>query len=407
MDFNDTPEEAAYRGKVRAWLKANAPERPYTGRHQELIGGEDLVEARAWQKKKAAAGYAQIAWPKEWGGPGGTRMQSVIYAQEEANYNVNGAYFVVALGMCLPTVMAFADENAKNRFIGPALRGEEIWCQLFSEPTGGSDVAAARARAVRDGDEWIVNSQKTWTSGAQFADYGMLLARTDPDVPKHKGLTVFWLDMKSPGIEVRPIHQVSGASSFNDVFFTDVRIHDRQRLGPAGGGWNVSIVTLLNERMTGASLGGPDYKFFMDLTRNLLTDRGAALDDPAVREKIADLYIQFEGVLHLNMRLLTAMSRGDAPGSEASIGKLVTANVALDLALSGVEVLDQFGIINDPAYGPMRAMFQTGLLSAPGGRIGGGTDEIMRNIIAERVLGLPGDIRVDKDVAFRDVPAGR
>ena len=250
MDFNDTPEEAAYRQKVRTWLEANAPRTRDANDDGE--GGGDLAAAKAWQAKKAAAGFACITWPKEWGGQGGTPIQSVIFGEEEARYPIPSNPFQIGLGMCVPTVMNFADQATKDRFGPPAIRGEEIWCQLFSEPSGGSDVAAARTRAEKAPDgsgDWIINGQKVWTTGAQFSDFGIVIVRTDPNLPKHKGLTMFWVDMKDPGVEGRPIHQMSGGSGFNEVFFTDVRVKDSQRLGGVGDGWKVSLVTLMNERL--------------------------------------------------------------------------------------------------------------------------------------------------------------
>ena len=404
MDFSDSPEEAAYRTRVRAWLEANAPKEGL-GIGQGLPVAEEIARSRAWQTRKAAAGYAQITWPKEWGGPGGTPMQQVIYNQEEGRYDVDNPYFTLALGMCLPTVMAFADEPTKQRFVGRALRGEDIWCQLFSEPTGGSDAAAARTRALRDGDGWVVNGQKIWTSGAHLSDYGLLLARTDVDVPKHKGMTMFWLDMRSPGVEVRPIHQMTDTLGFgfNEVFFTDVRIPDSQRLGAVGDGWKAAIVTLMNERFSiGGSRRGLDWSDFMRLAREV-----DALRDAALREKLADWYVQAEGLKHTTMRTITALSRGETPGPENSIGKVVGAVMRQEMAREAMEMLGEYGVITDPSLAPLEAEFQNAVLGAPGGRIAGGTDEILRNIIAERVLGLPGDIRLDKDVAFKDIPTGR
>ena len=407
MDFADTPEEAAYRRQAREWLAANAPKpsRAQPGDERAF----DLPQAKAWQARKADAGYAQITWPKEWGGPGGTAIQQVIYNQEEASYETPANPFAIGLGMCIPTVMATAqDEATKKRFVGPALRGDEVWCQLFSEPSGGSDVAGIRTRAVRDGDAWVVNGQKIWTSGAHFSDFGILLVRTNPDAPKHKGMTMFWVDMTSPGIEVRPIHQMSGASGFNEVFFTDVRIPDSQRLGAVDDGWRVSLVTLMNER---ASIGGRryevDYDAFMRLAREVSIDGEPALRNAQFRARIADWYVQTQGLQNTNMRTITALSRGATPGPENSIAKVVLANMGQEIGREAVEMLDQFGVISDPEIAPMQAMFETHVLGSPGLRIAGGTDEILRNIIAERVLGLPGDIRVDKDVAFKDMPTGR
>ncbi len=412
MDFNDTPEEAAYRAQARAWLEANAPKQSDAGSAEDMLeGGGGMAASKAWQARKAAAGYAQITWPREWGGPGGVPMQQVIFSQEEAKYAVPGNPFTIGLGMCVPTLMTFADEETKARFGGPALRGEEIWCQLFSEPSGGSDVAAARTKAVRATDgsgDWILDGQKVWTTGAQFSDYGIVICRTDPDAPKHKGMTMFWIDMHDPGIEVRPIHQMSGGSGFNEVFFTGVRVSDSQRLGAVGDGWKVSLVTLMNERLAVGGSSGAGWAEFMAAAKGLTgLDGGPALKDQALREKLADWYVQAEGLKHTRNRTMTALSRGQTPGPESSIGKVVAATQMQDLANAAVEMLDQYGIINDPALAPLGAGFHASLMSAPGLRIAGGTDEILKNIIAERVLGLPGDIRVDKDVAFKDLPTGR
>ncbi|MBW8814131.1 MAG: acyl-CoA dehydrogenase family protein [Caulobacterales bacterium] len=411
MDFNDSPEEAAYRAQVRAWLEANAPKTGVGG--DDLEGGtaDTLAASRAWQAKKAAAGYAQITWPKEWGGPGGTPIQQVIFNTEEAKHPVPPNPFAIGLGMCVPTVMAFADEATKARFVGPALRGEEIWCQLFSEPSGGSDVAAARTRAVKAPDgsgDWIIDGQKVWTTGAQFSDFGIVITRTEPDAPKHKGMTMFWVDMHDPGVEVRPIHQMSGGSGFNEVFFTGVRVKDSQRLGAVNDGWKVSLVTLMNERLAVGGSSGAGWREFMEAARSVGgLDGGPAIKDQALREKLADWYVQAEGLKHTRNRTMTALSRGQTPGPASSIGKIVAATQMQDLANTAIEMLDQYGIINDPALAPLKGGFHGSLMGAPGLRIAGGTDEILKNIIAERVLGLPGDIRVDKDVAFKDLPTGR
>ena len=403
MDFNDTPEEAEFRAKAKAWLEANAPKERASGRGD----AGHMAAAKAWQAKKAAAGYAQITWPKEWGGGGGTPMQSIIFGQEEAKYGQNYGYFQIGLGMCVPTVMAFSNDDTKARFVGPAVRGEEIWCQLFSEPSGGSDVAAARTKAVRDGDDWVINGQKVWTSGAHYSDFGIVLVRTDPDKPKHKGMTMFWIDMHAPGVEVRPIHQISGGSDFNEVYFTDVRVSDAQRLGPVNDGWKVSLVTLMNERLAVGGGAGIDYSTIMTLARDLNTQNGPAMADQAFREKLADWYVQSEGLKYTRFRTMTALSRGQTPGPESSIGKIIAAGQLQELSNAAVELEDQYGIIDDGTLSPLGAAFQAGLMSAAGLRIAGGTDEILKNIIAERVLGLPGDIRVDKDVAFKDMPTGR
>jgi alkylation response protein AidB-like acyl-CoA dehydrogenase len=408
MDFNDSPDEAAYRKQVQDWLAANAP-KTYAGGDPE--GGDSLEASKAWQAKKAAAGYACITWPKEWGGQGGTPIQTVIFGAEEAKYPIPPNPFQIGLGMCVPTVMTFADAETKTRFVGPALRGEEIWCQLFSEPSGGSDVAGSRTKAERAPDgsgDWIINGQKVWTTGAQFSDFGIVICRTNPDVPKHKGLTMFWIDMHDPGVEVKPIHQMSGGSGFNEVFFTDVRVKDSQRLGGEGDGWKVSLVTLMNERLAVGGATGAGWSEFMEAARQTPgLDGGSALKDGALREKLADWYVQAEGLKHTRNRTMTALSRGQTPGPESSIGKIVSAVQMQELGNTAVEMLDQYGIINDPNLAALRGGFHSSVMFAPGLRIAGGTDEILKNIIAERVLGLPGDIRVDKDIPFKDMPTGR
>ncbi|WP_304164096.1 acyl-CoA dehydrogenase family protein [Phenylobacterium aquaticum] len=408
MDFNDSPDEAAYRKQVQDWLAANAPKAQAGG---DPEGGDSLGASKAWQAKKAAAGYACITWPKEWGGQGGTPIQTVIFGAEEAKHPIPPNPFQIGLGMCVPTVMTFADDETKKRFVGPALRGEEIWCQLFSEPSGGSDVDGSRTKAERAPDgsgDWIINGQKVWTTGAQFSDFGIVICRTNPDVPKHKGLTMFWIDMHDPGVEVKPIHQMSGGSGFNEVFFTDLRVKDSQRLGAEGDGWKVSLVTLMNERLAVGGATGAGWAQFMEIARKTPgLDGGSALKDGALREKLADWYVQAEGLKHTRNRTMTALSRGQTPGPESSIGKIISAVQMQELGNAAIEMLDQYGIINDPELAPLHAGFQGSVMFAPGLRIAGGTDEILRNIIAERVLGLPGDIRVDKDIPFKDMPTGR
>jgi acyl-CoA dehydrogenase len=282
--------------------------------------------------------------------------------------------------------------------------GEEIWCQLFSEPSAGSDVAGLRTRAERDGDGWIVNGQKIWTSGAHYSNYGLLFARTDPDAPKHKGLTMFFLDMKSPGVEVRPIKQASGMQEFNEVYFTDVRIPDSQRLGNVGDGWNVSLTTLMNERMSIGSRLATGFPEIFAFCSDFVTEHGAALDDRAVRAKLADWAVKSSGLKYTAYRSLSALSRGERPGPENSIGKLVAGTMVQDIATFAMDLQGAAGALTGAADAEVGGRFQTMWIGAPGTRIAGGTDEILRNIIAERVLGLPGDIRVDKNVPFNKIP---
>jgi alkylation response protein AidB-like acyl-CoA dehydrogenase len=409
MDFDDTKDEAAFRAEARAFLAANATLKAVAapvsrGRH---ITAAEIARAKDWQAKKYAAGFAGITWPKRWGGRELPPIYQVIYAQEEDDYAVPRGVFEIGLGMCIPTMMAYAKPEQLERFVGPALRGEEVWCQLFSEPSGGSDVAALRTRSERDGADWIINGQKIWTSGAHYCDYGIIVTRSDPNVPKHAGLTFFFLDMKSPGIECRPIKQISGTSHFNEVFFTDVRVPDAQRLGAVGAGWKVSVTTLMNERLAVGEVPRPDVTDLLTLAKMVDLDGAPAIQNPAVREKIADWHVRTQGLKFTRFRTMTALSRGQTPGPENSIAKVVNASKLQDIASYGMDLLGAAGMVMDPDLAPMHALFQEGLLFSPGLRIAGGTDEILRNIIAERVLNLPADIRVDKDKAFNQVVHGK
>ena len=414
MDFEDSAEEAAFRSEVRTWLDANAKKR--AGKREidpedmENGAANQMAASKAWQKVKAKAGYARITWPKGMGGIGGTPMQSIIFGQEESKYDVaNGGPFAIGLGMCIPTLMAYGDEDAKKRYVWPAVQGDEIWCQLFSEPAGGSDVANLRTKAEKNDDgTWTINGSKIWTTGAQFSDYGIILTRTDPNIPKHKGLTMFYIDMKDPGVDIRPIKQASGGSGFNEIFFTDIKVKDSQRLGAVGQGWTVALTTLMHERLAvgGGQGGGLDVPQLMQLARTLELEDGPAIKNAAVREKIADWYVRSAGLRYTTMRTMTALSQGKQPGPEASIAKIVVASKLQDLSAFAMELEGEAGILAGDGA-PMGGAFQGGWLSSPGLRIAGGTDEILRNIIAERVLGLPGDIRVDKDVPFNKIPTGR
>ena len=399
MDFNDTAEEAAFRAEAHAFLSKHLAVK--SSKQGPAGTGGDLKQAKAWQKAKAAGGYAQITWPKEMGGYGGTAMQQVIWNQEEAKFDSPGGPFVIGLGMCIPTVIAFGSDAHKARYVEKSLTGEEIWCQLFSEPVAGSDVAGLKTKAVKDGDEWVINGQKVWTSGAHYSDFGILLVRTDPSVPKHKGLTMFIVDMKAPGVDVRPIHQASGGSEFNEVYFTDVRIPDSDRLGDVGEGWKVALVTLMNERLAVGGSPGPDWGEIMDYAKE-----AGSLSDSAFRAKLADWYVAAQGYKLTKFRTQTAISKGETPGPENSIGKIITANHLQDICNSAVEMQDHYGILAGEDQDVSEGMFQSSLMWAPGLRIAGGTDEILKNIIAERVLGLPGDIRVDKAIAFSDIKQG-
>ena len=401
MDFNDTPEEARFREEASSWLAENAPT---DGAFRAL---SPLEQAKVWQKRKYDAGWACIGWAPDFGGRGASAIEEVIWRQEESQYDLPANFFLIGQGMIGPTLMAWASDEDKARFLPQLASGEEVWCQLFSEPAGGSDLAALRTRAERDGDDWVINGQKIWTSGAHYSDYGVIVVRTDPTVPKHKGLSYFYIDMKAPGVEIKPIKQLTGDSDFNEVYFTDVRVSDSQRLGEVGQGWQVSLTTLMNERAAiGGSFGQMDVSLAMSVAAEVEIDGRPALEDAAVRARIADWYVQEAGLKYTGYRSLTALSRGALPGPENSIGKLVGAPKMQAMSSYLMDLLGASGAIADEALAAKAGIIQRAYMGAPGLRIAGGTDEIMANIIAERVLGLPQEPRLDKGIPFNEVPTG-
>ena len=399
MDFDDTEQEAQFRAEVKAWLADNVPSKA------ELEGLDDIAQAKLWQKRKYDAGWACIRWPEEFGGRNASAIENVIFNQEESKYDTPQGVFVIGHGMCAPTMMTWATEEQNKRYMPKLASGEEIWCQLFSEPAGGSDLAALRTRAVRDGDDWVINGQKIWTSGAHYSDFGVIVLRTDPNVPKHQGLSYFFIDMKSPGIEIKPIKQISGAANFNEVYFTDVRVPDAQRLGAVGQGWQVALTTLMNERASiGGGGGAAGFESVYELASKVMIDDEPAIKDGSVRRKLADWYVQEAGLRFTGYRSMTALSKGEIPGPENSIGKLVGASKGQDMASFALDLMETSGAIWDKKFSEQAGMFQLAYMGSPGGRIAGGSDEIMANIIAERVLGLPQDVRVDKGIPFNEVP---
>jgi alkylation response protein AidB-like acyl-CoA dehydrogenase len=411
MDFNDSPEETRFRAEVREWIAGTGP---------RFIPPPDATEAdvvriaRAWQAARANAGYAGFGLPASIGGRPGSMMEEVIFLQEQrAHPMAKVEIMTLGTGMALPTVIAHGRLEHLQMLGRSTLCGDTIWCQLFSEPAAGSDLAGIRTSAVPDGDHWVINGQKVWTSGAYYADWGLLLVRSNPAVPKHKGLSYFLLDMRSPGVEVRPLKQLGGRCEFNEVFLTDVRISDRLRLGDVDGGWSVALTTLSNERLalTGdAAVGRNVIEPLLRLAQRIhgANDR-PLLEDSGFRERIASYYATVAGVEFIGARMQTALSQGRSPGPEATVGKLTLARCLQTLSTFGMEMAGAGGAVIDRSADPDLHDIHEGFFLAPGYRTGGGTDEIGKNILAERVLGLPPDIRVDKDVAFNaatPVPAG-
>jgi alkylation response protein AidB-like acyl-CoA dehydrogenase len=400
MDFNDSPEEQAWREEFRAWLAENAPKVIAGDDGDPMmmeIGGPDyLKRAKQWQAMKFDAGLVKITWEPEFGGRNGNSMQQIIFGQEEGKYALPTFAYVIGLGMIAPTLRACGTDAQKERYLTKLLRGEEIWCQLFSEPGAGSDVASLSTTAVRDGEEWIINGQKVWTSGAHYSDFGEIICRTAPEAEKHKGITAFIVDMKSPGITIKPIQQMNGASGFNEVFFEDVRVPHENVLGDVNEGWTVAITTLMNERVAIGSGGGGGRGGGVSELIALARERGSNTD-ARVRQNLADLYTKSRISKFLSMRTLTAASKGKIPGPEGSIGKLFGARIMTQMGEMSMALAGASSIAGETHYA-------AGVLGAPASHIAGGSDEVMMNIIGERVLGLPGEPRPDKGVAWRDVP---
>jgi alkylation response protein AidB-like acyl-CoA dehydrogenase len=398
MDFADSPEAAAFRAECRAWLAANAtPRAPTAGADVTAIldperdEDEGIDRAREWQTRAAAAGWAAVTWPREYGGRDVSITQEIVFHQERARFDVPDHVFRIGIMLAGPTLIAHGTDAQKRRWLPPLLRGEEIWCQLFSEPAAGSDLSSLRTSAVRDGDDWIVNGQKVWSSGAHHSQWGMLLARTDPDVPKHAGITYFGLDMTTPGIEVRPLRQITGGAHFNEVFLTAVRVPDSDRIGDVNAGWGVAQTTLLNERAAIAQLVGEGTitKGLVQLARRAGAAGRAGTSDPYVRQQIAAVAIEESILRYIGLRIVTAFARGSFPFREASVAKLVIAQ----LMKHGTEVAMQLGGGDAISGAPELRDWALSFLVAPSLRIAGGSDEIQRNIIGERVLGLPREPR--------------
>jgi alkylation response protein AidB-like acyl-CoA dehydrogenase len=414
MDFNDSPEEAAFRGEVRSWLDAHArrlgPHEQGGGTVTALLteadeGTDDhemIARAQAWQRTLADGGWVGLTWPERYGGRDLTPIQLVIWNDELANYDVGANVFGIGIGMIGPTIIAHGTEEQKQRYLAKMLSGEEIWCQLWSEPNAGSDIASLQTRAVRDDDGWVINGQKVWTSGAHYAHMGLIITRTDPDAPKHRGITCFIVDMSSPGVDPRPLRQMTGGANFNEVFLTDVRIPDANRVGDVNDGWRVALTVLMNERM---SVAGNLNVGSMSDPLIELAKRSGAIGNSHVRQQLADVYIRAKLLTLTGHRVTTKIAKGAIPGPEGSIAKLVWADLMTDVAERGLELAGLGGAVTG-AQAPDDGIWSKTHLFAPGIHLGGGTDEVMRNIIGERVLGLPKEPSTDKGVPFRELLVG-
>jgi alkylation response protein AidB-like acyl-CoA dehydrogenase len=397
VDLNDSPEQAAYRTQVRAWLQEHRGEAPPVRAPE---GDEDayLAARRAWQGTLAEAGLAGVVWPKDLGGQGLGPIEQVIVNQEIGAAGVPGILDVIGVGMLGPTLIAHGSDEQKNRYLGPMLHGDEVWCQLFSEPAAGSDLAGVQSRAkLGDDGRWTLNGQKVWTTNAQFSSYGLLLARTDADVPKHKGLSMFIVDMNAPGVTTRGLRQISGEAEFNEVFFDDVVLEADAVVGGVGNGWGTALTTLMFERLT-IGLGSEGLGYRADRFAAPIAADPAARVDPDVRKRLGEVAADLLALRFTSYRTLTALQGGQIPGPESALAKVTTVNAAIaatDLIVDvvGPAALDESG---EWAYA---ISFLPGLKSA------GGTEEILRNTVGERVLGLPPEPRLDKGIPFSELRA--
>ncbi len=392
-----------YRERARNWLTEHAPHFCGKVRHG-LPLEDDLALARAWQAHKVQHGYGCITLPREYGGAGGSELEKVIFCEEEMHYDLPLVYFSISLNNPLPIFLRYAPEDWKQKLGSATVRGELIWCQLFSEPSAGSDLASLRLKAVPTEGGWLLSGQKVWTSWAQIADWGVVVARTDPSLPKHAGLTYFFLDMKSPGIKVQPIRRLGEEKDLNEVFFDEVFVPDEQRLGEINGGFKVAVETLMIERyaVTDESGYGPTLENFIDLAGNARLNGRPALDDGEVRARIADVFVQRQGLRAIHRRALAAFARGQAPGPEGAIRKLLLGRTRQSLAAMAIDLLGANGT-QLVAHGHAVNDFARAWLD-PSLRIAGGTDELLLNTLAERVLGLPQDYRPDKGAPFNASP---
>ncbi|MEV0593624.1 acyl-CoA dehydrogenase family protein [Nonomuraea cavernae] len=383
---------AEYRRTARMWLEANTPA-------DDAREADGIARAKEFMARLYDAGYSGITWPARWGGQGLTQAEERAFAAESRDFTLPTYVFSIGLGMTGPTLVDRGTDAQRERFVRPLLRGEEIWCQLFSEPGAGSDVASLQTRAVRDGDDWVVNGQKVWTSVAHHADWGLLLTRTDVDLPKHKGLTMFVVNMRHPGVTVRPLKDMSGRANFNEIFFDDVTIPDEHRIGEVNDGWSVAVTTLLHERLSissGVGMGTRrDDPTALDGLRRLVDTT-----DPLVRDELVELHIRSRALALFNQRLAQETKAGVFPGARGSAAKLLLAELTMYQADLATRLAGPSSVVGED--NPLSQAISL----APGMALGGGTNEIMRNIVGDRVLNLPPEPRVDKTVPFKDLKVG-
>ena len=412
MDFDDSPQEAAFRAEVRSWLDAHAEPKADARERISVMEGfsddpDDIEVARHWQRQLFEGGLAAVTWPAEHGGRALGVVEAMVLSEEQARYDVPQSVFSIGIGMIGPTIIAHGTPEQQQRYLPPMLRGDEIWCQLWSEPDAGSDLAGLTTRAVLDGDEFVLDGQKVWTSGAHYSQFGLGVFRTNPEVPKHKGISVLIVPLETPGIEVSPLRQITGESHFNEVFFDGARVPASNLVGDLDDGWRVARTTMMNERLSaGAMASATDaVSALVKIVRSTPYNGGTLAGDPVVRQRLARTYTLSRLFDLTSARVRSALSRQSIPGPEVSILKLFAAQLWTVLAETGSDILGSAGtLVGEDA--PEGGRWPAALLSSFAMHIGGGTDQIQRNIIGETVLGLPREPSTDKDVPFRDLRVG-
>lgn len=410
MDFRDSAGEAAFRSAARAWLRDNAELRNADivepGIFTDYPDAAQVAESRSWQRKKFDSGWAGINWPKAYGGRGGSIVEQIIWDEEELSFRTPQNLSFIGLSQVGFTILKHGTEDQKDRYLRPILNGEHLWCQLFSEPGSGSDFAALETSATREGDDWRISGRKTWISDGNYADFGFLVARSDVDLPKHRGLTCFLVDMRAPGILVRDIRQMSGTSHYSEVEFDQALLSDSQRIGGVDSGWEVTLTTLMYERLfVGSSaalgrFGGPQVGHLISAALAVSGVETPAQLDSALRQRLAALMIRHRSLQFMSLRLLTTIAQDGIPGAEASIAKLAAAELDQEIVNIGLDILGGPAAARED-LAPLRSAFEAALFQAPLMRVAGGTGEIQRTIVAERLLRLPQDSFTPRGTPFK------
>ena len=405
MDLNYTPEDIAYRKQVRAWLEQNVPTEPIA----------TLAKRCVWHRKLYEAGFLGMGWPKAYGGGGARPMEQAIVADEMARANAPSPTNGLGLGIVGPTIVVHGSEAQKQRYLRKILTAEELWCQLYSEPNAGSDLASLKTSAVDQGDHFVVTGQKIWTSGGAIADWGLLLARTDTRVPKHKGISCFLMNMRQPGVEVRPLKQITGSSEFSEVFMTNARVEKSDQIGKLGEGWAIAQTTLGYER-GGRSLArvtsyAAQYGSLVNAARRLKRHGRPLIDDPVVRQKLGRIWAELEVERYSALRVLTQLERGEHPGAGGSVTKLSYSEFEKRFMELAQSILGPYGQLTEGAPAEYQLQIDTAVgelgtwayafLWSRAGTIYAGSSEIQKNVIGERILGLPKETRADRAGATR------